>query len=316
MRRRYANAAVAVAASVVLGVAGSAAGTPAVAYPAPDGLPAVTAVTAANLPFRYAAAERAVSEALAVARSADDRPRATALESLAGRDLLEFDGRGNGRAVEVIGDLAGADRIAVMVPGSHTTLDTFDRNRGPGGGARALIEEIAAVDPDARVAAVAWLGYDTPQGVSHRGATDGLARAGASALRATVTALHSVNPAATISLLCHSYGSVVCAYAATADLPVADLVIYGSPGVGAASAEDLPTGARVWAGRAADDWIRFVPFVRVAGIGFGPDPVGPDFGAWAFPAGDGGHGDYHLRGSESLHSLALIALGSMEVPDE
>jgi hypothetical protein len=316
MRRRYASAAVAVTVSAVLGVAGSAAGSPAVSYPAPDGLPAVTTVTAAGLPDRYAAAQRAVAEALAVARAADDRRRATILASLAGRDLLEFDGRGNGRAVEVIGDLAGADRIAVVVPGSHTTLDSFDRNRGPGGGARALIEEMAAVDPDARVAAVAWLGYDTPQGVSPRSATDGLARDGAAALHATVTALHGVNPEATVSLLCHSYGSVVCTYAATADLPVADLVIYGSPGVGAASAGELATGARVWAGRAADDWIRFVPYVRVAGIGFGPDPVGPDFGALPFPAGDGGHGDYHLRGGESLHSLALIALGSMEVPGE
>jgi hypothetical protein len=307
---------VAVTVSVVMGVAGSASGAPAVSYPAPDGLPAVTTVTAAGLPDRYAAAQRAVAEALAVARSADDQRRATTLESLAGRDLLEFDGRGNGRAVEVIGDLAGADRIAVVVPGSHTTLDTYNRNSGPGGGARALAEEIAAVDPDTRAATVAWLGYDTPQGASPRSATDGLAREGAAALRATVTAIHSVNREAAVSLLCHSYGSVVCAYAATADLPVADLVIYGSPGVGAASVEELATGARVWAGRAADDWIRFVPYVRVAGIGFGPDPVGPDFGAYAFPAGDGGHGDYHLPGGESLHSLALIALGGMEVPGE
>jgi hypothetical protein len=287
------------------GLVGSAPASPAVAYPAPDRFPPVTAAT---LDLRYAATEHAVLDSLAVAREADDWRRAATLERLLDRDLLDFDPRGNGRAVEVIGDLAAADRIAVVVPGSHTTLDTFDRNRGPGGGARALVEQIGTVDPDTRMAVVAWLGYDTPQGVGPDGITDGLARAGADALRATVTTLREVNPDASISLLCHSYGSVVCAYAA-ADLPIADIAFYGSPGVGASTVDDLATSARVWAGRAADDWIRFVPSVRLAGIGFGTDPTAPEFGARPFAAGDGSHGDYHLRGSESLYNLALIALG-------
>lgn len=296
---------VAVAATLALALMGSAPATPAVAYPPPRPLPPVTAAT---LDDRYAAARQAVREALAVAREARDHRRVATLEALLGRDLLAFDARGNGRAVEVIGDLAAADRVAVVVPGSHTTLDTFDRNRGPGGGARVLAAEIRAADPHARVAAVAWLGYDTPQGVSYQSITDGLARAGATALRTTVVLLRDVNPAAAISLLCHSYGSVVCGYAA-ADLPVADLVIYGSPGVGAATADALGTPARVWAARAADDWIRLVPPVRLAGIGFGADPVAPEFGARVFATGAGGHGDYHLPGSEALHNLARIVLG-------
>lgn len=287
------------------GLVGPATPAPAVEYPAPAPLPPLAA---GQLAERYAANQRAVRDALAVARAGEDRRRAAALESLAGRDLLEFDARGNGRAVEVVGDLAGAGRIAVVVPGSHTTLDTFDRNRGPGGGARALVREIRAADPRARVAVVAWLGYDPPQGASPAALTDHRARTGAGALRASVTALGRVNPGAAISLFCHSYGSVVCGYAA-AGLPVADLVLYGSPGVGAGSAAGLATAARVWAGRAERDWIRFVPFVRVAGLGFGTDPTAPEFGARQFPAGAGSHGDYHLPGGEALHSLALIALG-------
>lgn len=294
----------------VLGLAmvASAPASAAVVYPAPQPLPAVTAAT---LESRYAATQEAVGEALVAARTGQDQRRASTLESLAGRDLLEFDGRGNGRVVEVVGDLAGAERISVIVPGSHTTLDTFDRNRGPGGGARALAEEISATGPEARVAIVAWLGYDTPQGISMRTATDGLARAGAEALRTTVESIRAVNQYAPIGLFCHSYGSVVCAHAAP-DLPIADLVVYGSPGVGAGTVDDLATSARVWAGRAADDFIRFVPPLRLVGIGFGTDPVSPTFGALRFPAGDGGHGDYHLRGGEALHSLALIALDRME----
>lgn len=298
---------VVLAALLPLGLVGGAdPAAAAVQYPAPGPLPPVTA---ASLQERYESTGGAVAEALAVARQAGDEQRVTSLDALAGRNLLEFDARGNGYAVEVVGELAGADRIAVVVPGSHTTLDNFSHNRGPGGAARALAEETSAVDPAARVATVGWLGYDTPQGVSYLAATDRLARTGASALRATVAALRSVNPEAPISLLCHSYGSVVCAYAAP-DLPLADLAIYGSPGVVAESVDELATSARVWAGRAVNDWIRFVPSVRLAGLGFGRDPVAAEFGARTFAAGDGGHGDYHLPGSVALRSLALIALGA------
>lgn len=292
-------------AALALGLVGAAPAAPAVAYPAPGQLPPLTSTT---MDERYAATGQAVREALPVARAAEDSRRATVLTLLAGRQLLEFDARGNGRAVEVVGDLAGAERIAVLVPGSHTTLDTFYRNRGPGGGARALADELATVDPEARVAVVAWLGYDTPQGVSLRSLTDGLADSGADALRTTVESIRRVNRHAPISLLCHSYGSVVCG-SAVADLPVAELAVYGSPGIGAGSAAELATSARVWAGRGAADAIRFVPFVHVAGIGFGTDPVAPEFGARVFPAGPGGHGDYHLPGSMALRSLALITLG-------
>ncbi|MPZ26963.1 MAG: hypothetical protein GEV12_11230 [Micromonosporaceae bacterium] len=303
-RLRRAGAAALIAA-LGLGLVGAAPAGPAIAYPAPAQLPPVTSTTVDD---RYAATGQAVRDALAVATAADEPQRAATLASLTGRQLLEFDARGNGRAVEVIGDLAGAERVAVVVPGSHTTLDTFDRNHGPGGGARALAAEVAAVDPGAEVAVVAWLGYDTPQGISPRSLTDGLAGAGADALKATVESIRRVNRHAPISLLCHSYGSVVCGTAA-ADLPVAELALYGSPGVGVASAAALGTTARVWAGRGAADPIRFVPFVRVAGIGFGTDPVAPEFGARTFAAGTGGHGDYHLPGSQALRSLALIALG-------
>jgi hypothetical protein len=300
----------AIIATLALTLTGVGPAEAAVAYPAPGPLPPATRAT---LDDRYAATQREVRQALAVARAEGDRRRAATLASLLGRDLLAFDARGNGRAVEVIGDLARADRIAVLVPGSHTTLDSFDRDRGPGGAARALAAQVRTLDPRARLATVAWLGYEAPQGLSPRGLTDGPARAGADALRATVAALRGVNPRAPVSLLCHSYGSVVCAHA-VAGLPVADLVLYGSPGVGVDSADQLATSARVWAGRAAGDWIRFVPFVRVAGLGFGTDPVAPGFGARRFAAGDGGHGDYHLPGSASLRSLARIALGLPEVP--
>ncbi|MFD8793266.1 alpha/beta hydrolase, partial [Streptomyces vinaceus] len=116
-------------------------------------------------------------------------------------------------------------------------------------------------------------------------------------------------PGARLSLLCHSYGSVVCARTATGPA-VTDMALFGSPGTGAGSAAELPTGARIWAGRGGADWIGHVPHVRLGGMGFGTDPVDRAFGARPFAAGPGGHSDYLKPGTASLDSLARIVLGT------
>ncbi|WP_220091076.1 alpha/beta hydrolase, partial [Micromonospora saelicesensis] len=88
-----------------------------------------------------------------------------------GRRFLLFDERGDGRAVEVFGDLADADRIAVLVPGVGSTLADFDRGlggvarRAPAVQAGQLYRELRATDPAARVAVLAWLGYHPLDGV-------------------------------------------------------------------------------------------------------------------------------------------------------
>ena len=88
-----------------------------------------------------------------------------------GRQFLAFDPRGNGRVVEVFGDLGAADRIAVLVPGVSTTANNFNtglddvRDRAPAVQARALYDAAARRLPGQHVAVIAWLGYDAPQGV-------------------------------------------------------------------------------------------------------------------------------------------------------
>ena len=102
-----------------------------------------------------------------------------------GRQFLTFDPRGNGRIVEVFGDLGAADRIAVLVPGVANRADNFNtglgdvRERAPAVQARALYDAARAESPDGHVAVVAWLGYDAPQGVGRSAAREELARAGA-----------------------------------------------------------------------------------------------------------------------------------------
>jgi Alpha/beta hydrolase len=286
-------------ATVVVCTAAAASG----ASPRPIPLRPLPRLTGQGLAARYAA-ERA---AIGVAASASGKLSAL---TAPGRTFLDFDPRGS--AVEVVGDLATARRVAVLVPGADTTPATFD-SRGtasPGGGARALYDEARRLSPGARLAVVAWLGYDAPATVSLDVLTAGRADQGARALRPLVSWLGTRG--AGVALLCHSYGTVVCGRAAEKrELAgdVTDLAVFGSPGLTVSSASSLHTGARLWAGRASGDWMRFVPNVRVLGVGFGADPAAPGFGARRFAAGGGGHSDYLSPGGVSLRNLALIALG-------
>lgn len=315
----------------------SAAARPEILAPAPAVL---APVTAATLDEAYAANRANAEEASRMADAHGDRARAATDRAMAApsRHFLTFDGRGSGRTAEVLGDLAHADRVAVLVPGSDTSLDTYDRFRatathlwtelnrrggeitttgtgngtGTGGaGAGASVDTRAASGP--RTAVVAWLGYETPATISTTVATSGRAEQAAPRLRQFIRQLRGiVGEKARLSLLCHSYGSVVCGRAA-AGLDVDDIALVGSPGTGADTATALHTRARVWAARGSDDWVGEVPHVKAdlfgTTVGFGTDPISPTFGARVFAAGDGGHSDYFAPGSVSLTNLARIVLG-------
>ncbi|MDC0767533.1 alpha/beta hydrolase [Streptomyces sp. HD] len=297
--------------------------------PAPAPAP-VARVTAATLDEAYAANRANATQASRMAETHGYRERATADRAMAdpSRHYLAFDARGHGLATEVFGDLAHADRIAVLVPGSDTSIDTYDRFRDA---ARALHERLTREAPQGtRTAVVAWLGYETPGTVSTTVATPDRAEQAAPKLREFIRQLRaltaegtggpsgSVGPvgsassAPRISLLCHSYGSVVCGHAAS-QLDVDDIVLVGSPGTGADTAAALHTPARVWAARGSDDWVGEVPHIKVdllgTTVGFGTDPVSPTFGARVFAAGDGGHSDYFRPGSTSLANMTRIVLG-------
>ncbi|MCO1599423.1 alpha/beta hydrolase family protein [Micromonospora sp. RHAY321] len=230
-----------------------------------------------------------------------------------GRRFLRFDPRGDGRAVEVLGDLAEADRIAVLVPGVGSTLADFDRglggvaHRAPAVQAEQLYEVSRRADPTARVAVLAWLGYGPPDGVLTAAGGAG-ARRGAVAMAALLRELAERRPAATITLIGHSYGSLVVSLAA-ADAPpqVTDVVSLGGIGAGVQHADELPGGARFWAAEAPTDWIRRVPPVRLLGLGYGRRPGDPAFGARPLPvAGVAGHDGYLVPGSATLVAVAAV----------
>ena len=270
------------------------------------------ALTTSALDARYAADARAIGTAERTADRDGNTQLAGALAMLRTQHVLFFNPSGQGVAAMVIGNLATATRVAILVPGSDTTLATFF-SRGassPGGGAEALAAEADRLDPgqrgDQHLAVIAWLGYPAPAMLSPGVMTSGDASLGAQALRPLVIALAQHGDQ--VALLCHSYGSVVCGLAAP-HLPVTDIAVFGSPGMDASSVGSLDTTARVWAGRESDDAIKDVPHISLFGLGFGADPMSPGFGARIFATGDGGHSGYLDPGTVSLRNLTWIALG-------
>ncbi|MEI7033669.1 alpha/beta hydrolase [Streptomyces pratensis] len=283
-----------------------------------NGAPVTLRYHANRLALRQAAAaeeRRARDGRLTTAGRGEASRRLGRFRSMLGpeRQILAFDPTGRGRAAEVFGDLDRAARVSVIVPGVDTHLLTLERTRragsAPVGMAKSLYGAERSASPGTRTAVIAWADYTAPAGLGMDAALGGLAEDGAARLNAMVGTLPGDSA---VSLFCHSYGSVVCGVAAD-DAPgrVADIAVAGSPGMRAASARQLDTGARIWAMRGGDDWIGDVPHLEFGGIGHGADPVDPDFGARIVSAaGAAGHSGYFAPGTESLANLAAIGVGA------
>jgi pimeloyl-ACP methyl ester carboxylesterase len=208
----------------------------------------------------------------------------------------------DGTRIEVLGDLATADRIAVFVPGVDTTPQDFGRCAAQ---VRALYAATAA---QGHTAVVAWLGYDPPEGLGLEAAREVRAKAGVPALDAYLDGLAAQRPGARITVIGHSYGAIVVGLAAhAAPRQVDTLVTLGAPGMGVDRAADLRTRARVWSALAAADWIHRVPQVRILGLGLGTRPSTPSFGSQPLPAGGVlAHDGYLAPGSQTLSAVATL----------
>ncbi|MEU9193871.1 alpha/beta hydrolase [Streptomyces hundungensis] len=281
----------------------------------------------APVSLRYRANRAALADARAVEQkrmvdprlSADGRQEASRrmhrFESLLddGRQILAFDPSDTGRVAEVFGDLDRAQRVSVIVPGVDTNVLTFEKtnrkNTAPVGMAESLYEAEHAAAPSVRTAVIAWADYTAPAGLGVDAAIGRLAEDGAVRLSAMVRALPGKS---SVELFCHSYGSVVCGVS-THELPprVSDIAVAGSPGMRVRNAAQLGTKAQVWAMRDKDDWIQDVPYLDVAGLGHGADPVSAAFGARVLSAaGAIGHTGYFEPGTQSLANFAAIGVGA------
>jgi len=210
--------------------------------------------------------------------------------------------------VAVLGDLGRAARVAVVVPGAGNDTDGFTTSRvGPLANAQNLYAQARRQHRASGLAVIAWLGYVPPASVTDAAfASDGIDQ-GAANLAALQTWLagHAA-PGARVTWVCHSWGSLVCA-AALRDAQPAVLVLVGSPGVEYADVAAMPFHGPVYAGRGAQDPIRYAGLLPLLGAGFGPDPAGPAFGARTLPTDPGcQHSGYFTPGSTQLDALVTV----------
>ncbi len=223
------------------------------------------------------------------------------------RKILVFDPSGDGKVAEVFGDITTASHLAIIVPGMGSTAYNFS---GVSEDAKKLQETAGA-----GTAVIAWTGYDAPAGTEQgvkaiEVASDAQAKAGGLLLQQFVSATKQ-EYSGDITIVGHSYGSLVVGQSLLAGTTVNNVVFIGSPGVGVNNVEGFPPGAadRYFAGEVDGD-----PVAQLER--FGDAPTDPDFGATVFDAGNGNslnplgrHSEYFDDG-DAIGNLATIIQGS------
>lgn len=211
--------------------------------------------------------------------------------------VLGFDPRGDGRLIVAFGDPDTSHNIATYVPGAGNTIDNIGSELDR---ARALR---AAAGPGTSV--IMWLDYDSPDFLDS--AFERSACEAAEPLRRFQSSLVSTHdgPIGHMTLIGHSYGSVVIGVAERdGDLRADDLVALGSPGMGVALAGDLRDPSHVWSSTARNDPIRLA-----VGPLLGTDPWQSEFGGQRFASGAFGHSGYFDPRNPALNTLAHIVRG-------
>ncbi|MET7339697.1 alpha/beta hydrolase [Streptomyces sp. NPDC005547] len=243
--------------------------------------------------------------------------------------LLGIGDEGNGRAIVSFGNPDTARNVSAYVPGLNTSLD---KEFATGDLKRARDTAIGAkeMDPDSTVASIVWLGYDAPQASiddpmnSLDVAGDANAKAGASSYRQFMAGISATNQNVDphVTAIGHSYGSLTVGLAAQhgGGIPGADdVVLVGSPGTGARSADELGVGREhVFVGAAENDPVTKLPSSQEASglgtglaggasagfvLGLSGGPVGAVFGGVAGGVAGGATG-YTVQGEHSEESDA------------
>ena len=187
------------------------------------------------------------------------------------RSLLTLDVE-NGRVLAAVaqGDVDHAKNVATVVPGIGTTVEESLQNEIKRG-ANLRSAAVAEGNIDSKdVAVVSWLGYEAPPKFSpdmndlNKIATIDLADKGSNKLAGFLTGVNASRMYgagdANMTLLGHSYGSVVSGRATTkiADGVVDNEILFGSPGMGTYDPSEIhvPEGRRFVSGVPKGDWVQ------------------------------------------------------------
>ncbi|MFE3021155.1 alpha/beta hydrolase [Streptomyces sp. NPDC059256] len=205
---------------------------------------------------------------LAGLKSIDEQLRAQPKPGVPPMYLLGIGDEGLGRAIVSFGNPDTMKNVSAYVPGLATSLDAdFARNDIQ----RARDTAMNTARLGAPSASIVWLGYDPPQLPAEKVldnlavASDRDARAGAPAYNEFMAGLSATNQHGDphMTAIGHSYGSLTVGMAAQREggIPGADnIILVGSPGTGAQTAEDLGVSSdRVYVGAAENDPVTRAP---------------------------------------------------------
>ena len=249
----------------------------------------------------------------------------------------------DGRVLAAVarGDVDHAKNVATIVPGISTTV-----NEKLGGeiNRAGVIRDAAVAEGKLQtkdVAVVSWLGYKAPGGFDpfHHPvdslknlpdiATSDYAEKGAVKLAGFETGLASSRKygagAANITLIGHSYGSVVSGMATTMtrDGDINNVILCGSPGMGTYYPSDIhvPEGHRFVSGIPRGDVVQGLGSNKADVGGLGTDPLDDDssythisgdatgcsdYNPWAGPLDTFNHSNYICRGTEISRDMGHI----------
>ena len=227
------------------------------------------------------------------------------------RNFLLFDRANDGRLAEVFGDLTTAANVAVVLPGILNTMDKYRPGRLIHDGPRNIFAAAKS-----NTATVAWLGYDTPE--LYNAAMEKRAVRSQPKLIAAATGFRACNPSCHLTLLPHSYGTVLLGTTLRDHEDCGDLadhyVVMGSPGMGVRQDGDSPPVDQLHVDRrrllavvTEDDIVRLAPF-------YGRSPANPAFGlppenvlsAGRDDAAAGGHSDYLVPTTGSFRNIMAV----------
>ncbi|WP_167335022.1 MULTISPECIES: alpha/beta hydrolase [Mycolicibacterium] len=274
--------------------------------------------------------------------------------NVGGPRLLAFDPTafgGGGRAVVSFGaDPYEAQSVSWHIPGQGMTIDQIGYCMGD---ALNHLRSTTQENPELSAASIAWIGYDTPSGLSSwRAAGHSLARQGGANLYSDIRAFNAARDTwagddshfSDNHVFAHSYGSTTASYAGRDGRlanGVRTISLVGSPGAGPVrTASEFGLGDNVYVASSSRD-----PFTalggrapgssgRIFGIGLGVDPAMETFGGQRVTAefssdmdrrqSRGTHNSYYRFAnretdppvrSESLANFGRIAAGHADRVD-
>ncbi|MFI6151544.1 alpha/beta hydrolase [Kitasatospora sp. NPDC051170] len=222
--------------------------------------------------------------------------------------LMGFDTNGKGRALISVNNPDTADNVVTFVPG---TTSRFATAGGDVDKADEMVKAARAADGGKTTAAIAWVGYDAPQSLPEavadsyaENAEKDLARF-QNGLRTT----HEGGPSHN-TIMGHSYGTVAVGFTMRDHkLPVDDVILVGSPGVGVDHARDLNIDpSHVYVARGSEDTL--MHYAPATSLLFGLDPMDTGFGAHHLQAGDSDHSHYWVPRKVAVQEFGKVIAGT------